>query len=497
MIPLQSQRNPYIIGRPISEPELFFGRQEELSFIEENLRRGEKVILLHGQRRIGKSSLLYNIPKSVKLDNFAFVNFDLKHYSQGKIEYLLENLAETVVEQLEIVPNKVAIPRVKQIQEQNDIFGTKFLQQIYEHLKATNLVLLLDEFDACDNKNISVTLETLFKQLNNIVYQNKRLFVIIFVGRKPSDISNLIKIFQDVPIAEVGLLDDESIEQLIIKPAVGSLKYERKAIQAITNLSAGHPYFIQVLCFAIFSRARELEKWEVTEEDVEIIVDRAIELAEPGFAWYWEALPVVEKVVFSTVAEAQKIAIQKNEQQQQKDPLMLLKGYDILSRDLLERVARELARKGFLNEQGNRVRIELLRRWLLQRHPLWHEIREIEKLNQQEIDYTYKTLNQIPQISKKIRNEPINQKQSSLIETRSLTQHPQNFDHHVSSVKASKNKIYLTRSEIWSVGVIILLGAAAIASFMIIIHSANQSDDQDKTQNLMRTAIFSQIAAKV
>ncbi len=497
MIPLQSQRNPYIIGRPISEPELFFGRQEQLSFIEENLRRGEKVILLHGQRRIGKSSLLHNIPKCVKLDKFAFVTFDLEHYSQGKIEYLLENLAETVVEQLDIVTDQVAIPRVQQIQEQNDIFSTKFLQQIYEHLKATNLVLLLDEFDASNNKNIGATLETLFKQLNNIVYQNKRLFVIIFAGRNPSDISNLLKIFQDVPIAEVGFLDDESVEQLIIKPAADSLKYERKAIQAITNLSAGHPYFIQVLCFAIFSRARKLEKWEVTEEDVENIVDRAIELAEAGFAWYWETLPVIEKVVFSAVAEAQKIAIEKKDQQLQKDPLILLKGYDILPRDLLERLARELVRKGFLNEQGNRVRIELVYRWLLQRHPLWHEIREIEKLNQQEIDYTYKTLNQIPQINNKVRNELTNQKQSSLIKSRSLTKHPQNFDHHVSPVKASKDKIYLTRSEIWLVAGIILLGAAAIASFMIIIYSANQSNDQDKTQNLISTAIFSQIAAKV
>ncbi|NEO96456.1 MAG: hypothetical protein F6K56_42590, partial [Moorea sp. SIO3G5] len=30
--------NPYIVGRPISEPELFFGRGEEFGFIEDNLR---------------------------------------------------------------------------------------------------------------------------------------------------------------------------------------------------------------------------------------------------------------------------------------------------------------------------------------------------------------------------------------------------------------------------------------------------------------------------
>ncbi|WP_193193680.1 ATP-binding protein [Nostoc sp. MG11] len=494
MIPLPSQRNPYIIGRPISEPELFFGREEELSFIEENLKRGEKIILVHGQRRIGKSSLLHKISKCVKLDNFAFVTFDLEHYSQEKIEYLLENLAETVIEQLEITPGKVVIPRVKQIQEQKDIFYTKFLHQIYEYLKATNLVLLLDEFDALNDKSIGATLESLFKQLNHVVFQNKRLFVIIFAGRQTTDISNLIEIFQNVPIVEVGLLDDESIKQLIIKPAANSLKYEPKAIQAITNLSAGHPYFIQVLCFAIFNRARELEKWEVTEEDVETIVDKAIELAEAGFAWYWEALSVREKVVFSAVAEAQRIAIKKNDQQLEEDPLMLLEGNDVLSRYLIEELARELTYKGFLNEQGNKIRIELVHRWLLQRHPLWDEIRELEKLDQQKVDHTSQTLNQTPQISNQVRKEPIRQQQSSIIENSDLNHYPQSFNHHVSAVKTLKPKNSFTKREVWLVAGIILLGAAAIASFMIMIYSSKQSDRQDKAQNLISIVISSDSA---
>ena len=97
MISLKHKRNPYIIGRPINEPELFYGRQKELSFVKENLSRGEKVILLHGERRIGKSSLLQNIPKIDNLEQFAFVTFDLEDHSQETLEYLLEKLAEAIV----------------------------------------------------------------------------------------------------------------------------------------------------------------------------------------------------------------------------------------------------------------------------------------------------------------------------------------------------------------------------------------------------------------
>jgi AAA ATPase domain len=478
MIQLKSQRNPYIIGRPISEPQIFFGRKKQLDFIEENLRQGEKVILLHGQRRIGKSSLLQNIPKLVNVDKSAFVSFDLEYHSQEKLENLLESLAETIVEQLEIAPEKITIPKAEQIEEQKDIFCTNFLPQIYEHLKDTNLVLLLDEFDALDKKHIGVELESLFKQLKNIVDKNKRLFVIIFAGRKPADISNLRKIFPKVPSAEVGLLDDESIKQLIIQPVGGSLSYEPKAIQAITDLSAGHPYFIQILCFAIFSRARELEKWQVSQEDVEKIVDRAVELAEAGFAWYWEALSVPEKVVFSAVAEAQKIAIKKTDQELEKNPLMLLKSHhDVLSRDVLKKLTKELALKGFLNEQANKVKIELVRRWLIQRHPLWHEIRELEKLDKQEIKDTYETLSQIPLIS------PV-QKQSNIIKSVGLSQPSQMYQQDVSSVKPSKRKLHQNRVEMWLVPGIILLGVTAIAiTYFMYIQNQNYGQNLNSPPN--------------
>ena len=334
------------------------------------------MILLHGERRIGKSSLLQNIPKIDNLEQFAFVTFDLEYHSQETLEYLLEKLAEAIVEQLPINAQEIEIPSAEKIKVQNDIFCNKFLPQIYARLKDTKLVLLLDEFDALEPTYIGATLESLFGQLKSVVQNNNRLFAVIFAGRKSTDISNLFKIFNSVPIAEVGLLDEASVQQLIIKPADGLLEYTPESIQAIINLSSGHPYFTQIISFAIFSRARELEKWEVTEEDVEAVIEAAVELAEAGLAWYWEALSIPEKVVFSAVAEAQRIANQKQYQRQSQDILMLLKTYNILSKDELKLLTTELVARGFLNAQGNKVKIELVGRWLVKRHPLWQEARE-------------------------------------------------------------------------------------------------------------------------
>ena len=104
------RRNPYIIGRPIAQPELFFGREELLRSIEDNLRQNEQVILLHGQRRIGKSSLSRNIRNFVSLDEFVFVPFDLEDHSRESLSSILADLAKYIIEHLLLDSDKIKLP---------------------------------------------------------------------------------------------------------------------------------------------------------------------------------------------------------------------------------------------------------------------------------------------------------------------------------------------------------------------------------------------------
>ncbi|MFM6782939.1 MAG: ATP-binding protein, partial [Dolichospermum sp.] len=71
-------KNPYIIGRPIYETENFFGRETLFNFINDNLENDQKTILLFGQRRIGKSSVLSQISRFIPEDRYFCVIFDLQ-----------------------------------------------------------------------------------------------------------------------------------------------------------------------------------------------------------------------------------------------------------------------------------------------------------------------------------------------------------------------------------------------------------------------------------
>ena len=57
------QPNPFVVGNPIRSPEMFFGRTAEFRFVETRLKNRAQgmVIVLSGERRTGKSSILYQI----------------------------------------------------------------------------------------------------------------------------------------------------------------------------------------------------------------------------------------------------------------------------------------------------------------------------------------------------------------------------------------------------------------------------------------------------
>ncbi|NES86736.1 MAG: ATP-binding protein, partial [Moorea sp. SIO2B7] len=259
--------NPYIIGRPIYEPEYFFGREDLFKFIRDNLKKGAKVILLNGQRRIGKSSVLSQIPRKVQLDGFVFVSLSLQGKSQKPLRDILCDLAidieDYLGEELGLPVEQINIPSRKDLKTNEELFVDNFLPQVYEILADKNLVLLLDEFDVLGDHPKDAGVEDFFPYLKQIINKQKKLFIIPVVGRKLDDMSLMLGLFKGAPNYKISLLENRNAERLIREPARGVLEYNRDAIEAILELSAGHPYFTQVLCFAIFSQAQDEQKWQV------------------------------------------------------------------------------------------------------------------------------------------------------------------------------------------------------------------------------------------
>ncbi len=90
--------NPYIAGNPIDEAEAFFGRDDVLRDVTAVLRnRNQNAIVLYGQRRIGKTSILLQLEKRLAADGqYTPVYFDLMDKAGKPLVEVLRELAQRI-----------------------------------------------------------------------------------------------------------------------------------------------------------------------------------------------------------------------------------------------------------------------------------------------------------------------------------------------------------------------------------------------------------------
>ncbi|MCL2933095.1 MAG: AAA-like domain-containing protein [Trichodesmium sp. MAG_R03] len=379
-------KNPYTVGRPIFKPENLFGRETILSFIQEQLTSGAKVTLLHGQRRMGMTSFMNNIAEYVRLDEFVFVRLSLEDKYNKSLDKILYDLARNITDELGISRTTINIPTQEDLKVEPQDFVNIFLLQVYQQLKRKNLVLLLDEFDMLwDNSCQEINSFVYF--LISIINLQEKLFIILFVGRRESSLEFIQSLFREVgklPHKELGLLDKSNTIKLVteIPREATNYRYDPDVIEAIWELSGGHPYYTQLLCYNLFQQARNKDKWNVNYQDFQGVINKSLEEGEPAFVSPLEVLSTQQKLILSAVAEAQKRATNSDHI---VSPLVILEMYDVkVMENLIEELitaAKHLVDLRFLEEIGEqkfrkikvpiyKVRIELFRLWLLKQHPL-------------------------------------------------------------------------------------------------------------------------------
>jgi AAA ATPase domain len=190
--------NPYITGTAINDRNKFFGRDDLFRFIEDNLVQGTSVILLHGQRRIGKSSLLAQIPNFLShLTQHVFIPLSLEGQSQGSLADILHHLATGIVRRLNLSEEQVTIPSRERLKSDPTVFSVDFFIQLYEVLGDRKPVLLLDEFDTVGDRPDQTTTEEFFRHLQSMITNQPARFCLIpVVGRRLEDVKILVSLFR-------------------------------------------------------------------------------------------------------------------------------------------------------------------------------------------------------------------------------------------------------------------------------------------------------------
>jgi AAA+ ATPase superfamily predicted ATPase len=300
--------NPYIIGLPIDRgSELFIGRRDLIDFIKKNLRSSlqENIIVLVGQRRTGKTTVLKQLP--VFLDKeFIPVYFDIQGVIDPGMDAFFHLLASEIAEAMQERGIEISEPDFESFKDRPSYhFEHEFLKEVNEKLGDSILVLLWDEFEELEEKVDSGLLDkNIFSYLRHLMQHTKKLGF-IFTGSSrlehlKTDYWSIL--FNIALYKRVGFLSEDETKQLIIKPVKKyNMIYDSLALDKIYRLTYGHPYFTQLICHELVDLHNREEKNYITIQDVNGEIDRIIERGQMHFDFIWDSATSIEKLVMTAL----------------------------------------------------------------------------------------------------------------------------------------------------------------------------------------------------
>jgi tetratricopeptide (TPR) repeat protein len=372
--------NPYISANPVGKGHAYIGRRDLLENIVNTLDNpNEYGTFLYGQRRIGKSSVLQRLAQQLSdHSRFVPVYVDLQDKAALTLDQLLKQLAENI---------SYYTGSESFDQWTTDIqydFQHVFIPYVLEQLHQQNcLVLLFDEFDILDTPTHDQAVSAFFPFVKKLMALDSNHLKFVFViGRRPEELSNVYHSnFIDLKSNHVSLLNPQEAESLIrLSEQNESMIWSSQTIEKVIELTSGHPYLTQQLCQVIWDKKHEKKRLStvyVEYQDIENSLSKALACSTNSLEWLWDGLGPAERVIISALAECGPELIS---QENLKNKLQE-NGVRIVS-DELHDAPRVLEEWNYiLSENGGfRMRVEMLRQWIVEKKPLFRVKDELDRI---------------------------------------------------------------------------------------------------------------------
>ena len=366
--------NPYIVGHPVKRAQMFFGREDVFQFVEQNLSGSvqDRTLVLYGQRRTGKTSLLYQIINGRLGERFIPVLVDMQ-----AIVMMIESTADFLGEilyQLGLSLQEARIDiEVPVIDAQTPaplrVFD-RFLDSLGRVLGERRVLLLFDEFELIESKIAAGTLDVNLLDYFRSLIQHRDMLVFVFTGtHQLEDMTHdyWSMLFNIALSRKITFLSDAEAIALIRHPVAHALAVDDLAIEKIIRLTRGHPYFTQLLCWALVNHCNEKRHNYATINDV---LTTMLTTGEAHFAYIWQQTEPQEQLVLAAMAYTSMGAAPQHliDLLQEQGESSLLTGDIVpLLDNLVRREILETVPDGPLHY---RYQLDILRLWIGENKPI-------------------------------------------------------------------------------------------------------------------------------
>jgi ligand-binding sensor domain-containing protein len=408
--------NPYIVGNPIRNERMFFGREDDFRYVRTKLEGVSQgvVIVFCGERRVGKSSILYQVLNGRLGDRFVPVFVDMQEMVIASDAEFFARISRLIAEAVSAhSPLVAAAPeahaesgnvqlagvRVATAQRTRPVVSVPqfdgrnpypifldFLDETLAVLADRTLLILIDEYELMEAKVDEGKLSPdLFTFLAGLM-DNKERLALIFTGSRrleERDKKYWRELLRRSLFRKVGFLSEKDAARLITEPVAGRAVYGRGVVSVVSRLTAGQPFYAQVTCQNIVDYMNEHKQNWVTLADLQHVIADIVDNPLPQMIYTWDGLSDDEKLVLSLLGEELadgglfatahelRSSVRANDY-----PVNLSENTIRLT--LEEMFRRELLEKNATD--GFRFKIDLLRLWIRRSHSIWQVVKEVRTL---------------------------------------------------------------------------------------------------------------------
>lgn len=406
--------NPYIVGNPIRSEKMFYGREDDFRYVRTKLEGASQgmVIVFCGERRVGKSSILYQLLNGRLGERFIPVFVDMQEMVITNDTEFFSRVSRLIVESVshsnqreiyssgnmrvasgarskqaggaalaEVVTPAVAVP---QFDGRNPypIF-IDFLDEVLEAIGDRTLLILVDEYELMESKVDEGKISPDFFTFLAGLMDNKERLAFVFTGSRrleERDKKYWRELLRRSLFRKVSFLTEKDTVRLITEPVTSRVVYGRGVIDVIHRLTAGQPFYTQVICQNIVDYLNEHEQNWVTLANLKQVIADVIDNPLPQMIYTWDALSDDEKIALSMLAEVLpdgvyyatshelRASVKANDY-----PVKL--SENTIRLNLEEMFHRELLEKNAFG--GFRFKIDLFRLWIRRSHSIWQVVKEV------------------------------------------------------------------------------------------------------------------------
>ncbi len=286
--------NPFTNRGVITNPDEFFGREQEIGEIVSRLRAMQSSSVV-GERRIGKSSTLLNLPNLIS-SAYIPVYIDLQEgkwrESDGMFCY---HLAKALYHELfqAALSGGLEPPNESEFEQRPFTRLAEYLDKVEEALRRAGKQALItfDEYERMDAgiESGRITTEVL-NQLRHLV-QHRQSLVLLFSGSHRFEelkVVNWADYLINAKTLELSFLEPEEARELMERPSPEfNMRYEPGVVDRILELTHRQPYLLQAIGSELVNQLNMRNRMTATMDDLDAAVERTLVSAQAYFHYLW------------------------------------------------------------------------------------------------------------------------------------------------------------------------------------------------------------------